>query len=117
MATRQELTIEQMVKMCLDDSEKWFGDGHTAKSIPHHTLAMAGEVGEVANIVKKIERGSLNLGDANVRFQLMMELTDVFTYWLNLVGLVGMNPTQAFLHVRSENEKRFTAQRAEREGK
>jgi NTP pyrophosphatase (non-canonical NTP hydrolase) len=78
---------------------------------------MAGEVGEFANLVKKIERGSLRMGDAKVRLALSMELTDVFVYLLNLAGLVGVDLEKSYNYVRGENEKRFMAERAEREAR
>jgi NTP pyrophosphatase (non-canonical NTP hydrolase) len=108
------MTLEEMSQQCLEDSERWFGDSHTCKSIPHHTLAMCGEVGEFANVVKKIERGSLQLGDAATRLKLAMELADTFTYMLNLAGLLGIDLEKTYHYVRGENEKRFMAQRAER---
>lgn len=47
-------------------------------------LALAGEVGEVANIIKKSWRGDgLNLPN------LYDELSDVFAYWVLLVYAVG----------------------------
>lgn len=109
------MDLGQTAKQCVEDSERWFGDSTVVYSIPHHTLAMAGEVGEFANIVKKIDRGSLNMGDARVRYDLAMELTDVFIYLMNLAGLLGVDLEKAYMHKRAENEKRFTQQRAERE--
>lgn len=109
--------LSELSKQCIDDSEKWFGDSAVVYSIPHHTLAMAGELGEFANIVKKIERGSLDIHDPKVRYDLMMELTDVFVYMLNLAGLLRIDLYKSYMHVRGLNEQRFTAQRQERENK
>jgi NTP pyrophosphatase (non-canonical NTP hydrolase) len=99
------------------DSDKWFGDMQIVHSIPHHTLALAGEVGELANLVKKIERGSLQMRDAKVRHAMAMELTDVFTYVLNLAYCLGIDLEQAYMIKRGENDKRFTEERNKREGK
>jgi NTP pyrophosphatase (non-canonical NTP hydrolase) len=76
-----------------------------------------GEAGEFANLVKKIERGSLRLGDASVRLKLAMELTDTFVYMLNLAGLLGIDLEKSYHLVRGENEKRFMKERAEREAR
>lgn len=111
------MDLSETAKQCIQDSEKWFGDSACVYSIPHHTLAMAGEVGEFANIVKKIERGSLSIHDAAVRYNLAMELTDVFVYMLNLAGLLGVDLEKSYMHVRAQNEKRFTEQRQVREAK
>lgn len=104
-------------QLCVEDAERWFGDQAASKSIPHHALALAGEVGEFCNIVKKIERGSLSLNDAKVRFDLAMELTDVYTYMLNIAGLLHIDLERSFGLVRANNEKRFMEERRIREAK
>lgn len=107
--------LEQLERQALDDSERWFGDVAVVKSLAHHVLALCGEVGELANIVKKIDRGSLNPRDAQVQYKLMMETTDVFVYLLNIAGLLGIDLEKSNQHVRGLNEKRFMAERAERD--
>lgn len=103
--------MAQMVKQCLEDSERWFPsrDGHspTGRSLPFLVLALAGEVGELANVVKKIERGSLSIKDAAVKRQLDMEATDVLVYLLNIFGVLGVDPKKAYDNVRQLNERRF----------
>jgi dCTP diphosphatase len=71
------------------------------------TLALAGEVGELANLIKKIERGSLNFNDAKVQFEVHMETTDVFIYLLNIAGLLRIDLEAAYRVKRAENERRF----------
>lgn len=115
-----ETQLIKLTKQCVNDSERWFGDSGTAggvHGIIHHSLAMAGEVGEFCNIVKKIDRGSLSINDAVTRNQLAMELTDVFVYVLNLAGLLGVDLSKTYDVVRSNNEKRFMQQRSERESR
>jgi NTP pyrophosphatase (non-canonical NTP hydrolase) len=115
---RRELTTTGKLSVqCLEDSERWFGDSTAAHSLPHHALALAGEVGEFCNIVKKVDRGSLNIQDAKVRYELSMELTDVYVYVLNLAGLLGIDLEESYKIVRANNETRFMAQRAEREAR
>lgn len=48
--------------------------------IAQWTLALAGEVGELANFVKKIERGDYSDKDPYVRKQIAKELADIITY-------------------------------------
>lgn len=107
----------KLSKQCVEDSQRWFGDTGAHKSLAHHTLALAGEVGEFANIVKKIDRGSLDIRDATVRYDLAMELTDVFTYMLNIAGLLNVDLSKSYMHVRANNEKRFIEERKIREEK
>lgn len=111
------MSIGALTYQCMEDSEKWFGDTDTIKSVPYHTLAMAGELGEFANIVKKIERGSLSPNDSKVRLDLAMELTDTFVYMLNIAGLLGIDLEKTYHHVRLNNEQRFMAERKKREAR
>lgn len=104
-----------LAKQCQADSVRWFGDSHAAYSLPHHTLALAGEVGEFANLVKKIDRGSLKIEDAHTRYELAMELTDCFIYMLNLAALLKIDLNESYKIKRGVNEQRFTQQRAERD--
>lgn len=106
--------LGKMAKQCVEDSERWFGDSNVVYSIPHHTLAMLGEAGEFANIVKKIERGSLDVKDAKVRMMLANELTDVFVYMLNIAALLNIDLEKSYMMVRANNERRFTEERSRR---
>lgn len=110
-------TTGLLAEQCVKDSEDWFGDTGVHTSVPHMTLALAGEVGELANIVKKIERGSIRLEDARTRYDLAMEMTDVYIYLLNLAGLLHVDLEHAYKVKRRQNIERFTLQRAERQAK
>jgi NTP pyrophosphatase (non-canonical NTP hydrolase) len=100
-------------RAALADSERWFPE--VAHSVVHHALSLTGEAGEFANLIKKIERGSLDINDPSVRMRLMMELTDTYIYLLNLAGLLNFDLSKAYDMARAQNEKRFTAERTERE--
>lgn len=115
-SSKKSKSLAELSVQCVDDSNRWFGDT-TGMNVPHHALALAGEVGEFCNVVKKIERGSLSLEDASVRYSLAMELTDVLVYTLNLAGLLNIDLEKAYELVRTHNEKRFTTERAQRESK
>jgi NTP pyrophosphatase (non-canonical NTP hydrolase) len=108
--------LRDMGAQCSEDSERWFGDVGT-NNIVHHTLGMCGEVGEFANLVKKVDRGSLNLGDASTRVKLAEELTDTFVYMLNIAHLLGVDLEKSYVSVRAQNEKRFMEARRQRESK
>jgi NTP pyrophosphatase (non-canonical NTP hydrolase) len=103
---RADVALTRLVMACMDDSMKWFG-ATVSYNVPHMTLALAGEVGELANLVKKIDRGSISWDDPDVQFQVKMEITDIFIYLLNLAGLTQTNLYQAFLVKRQENQDRF----------
>jgi NTP pyrophosphatase (non-canonical NTP hydrolase) len=100
--------VAKMAITAIQDSERWFGHlGDTTHSIPFHVLALAGEVGELANLVKKVERGDLRMGEAKVRHAMAMELTDCFIYLLLLSVLMDVDLEKAYQVKRAENENRF----------
>lgn len=109
----QPTLLGNLARQCGEDSDRWFGDMN-AHNIAHHSLGLAGEVGEFCNIVKKIDRGSLDIRDASTRYQLMMELTDAFVYTLNLADLLHIDLGHSYAHVRGLNEKRFMEERERR---
>jgi NTP pyrophosphatase (non-canonical NTP hydrolase) len=109
--------LAKLSMLCVADSKRWFGDQGASTSVPHMTLAMCGEVGEFANVVKKIERGSLDLGDANTRVKLASELCDVLVYLLNIAGMLNIDMDIVFDGVRANNERRFMEERRVREAK
>jgi NTP pyrophosphatase (non-canonical NTP hydrolase) len=82
-----------------------------ALRLEYLTNALAGEVGEVANIVKKVVRsvvygrGDLRLDD--VRQELAEEIADVFTYLLTIAGLLGLDLEKTYLQKLEKNRKRF----------
>jgi NTP pyrophosphatase (non-canonical NTP hydrolase) len=102
---REPSTTAKLSIQCMEDSKRWFPD--VAPSLPHHVLSLAGEVGELANLVKKIERGSLSFKDAKVRFDVAMEVTDVYIYLLNTAALLNIDLEQAYAVKRAENIRRF----------
>jgi NTP pyrophosphatase (non-canonical NTP hydrolase) len=97
--------VYQLSLQAKEDSNRWFPN--TAGSIAFTTLALCGEVGEVANIIKKIERGSHSFRDAKVRFDLEMEIADVFTYLVLLAGQLNVDLMELYKIKRVENERRF----------
>lgn len=101
----EESKFVQQAKEALRDSYSWFPE--QSRSLGFLGLALAGEVGEVANIVKKIERGSLDLNDPQVRYDLIMELTDVYTYLMLMAGNLQADLSVTYEVKREENVRRF----------
>lgn len=85
------------------DSKQWFPD--RASDLRHHILGLAGESGEVANLVKKLDRGDVNLDD--IRKELAKELVDVLIYTFNAFAIIGVNPDKVWDIKRAENINRF----------
>jgi NTP pyrophosphatase (non-canonical NTP hydrolase) len=86
------------------DSDVFFPE--QTPSLPHHVLALCGEAGELANIVKKVERGSLEWND-EVALSVLMEATDVFIYVLNIFNILQGSLYHAYMAKREFNHERF----------
>jgi NTP pyrophosphatase (non-canonical NTP hydrolase) len=113
--------LRDLVKQCLHDSERWFPDSKIPmwevgnwEALDLVVLCLAGEVGEVANLVKKVRRGDFDqpFMETNPAYQRHMErikeeTTDVFVYLLNLFGLLGIDPLVEYNKVRDKNEARW----------
>lgn len=107
--------LGELALLAKQDSEKWYLDASCVHSIPHHTLALVAEIGDFADVVQKIERGSLRIGDATVRHALAMKLTEGFAEVLNLAALLDIDLEKTYMIVRSNNDKRFAEERTRRE--
>lgn len=71
-------------KRCLEDFRK-----PTTRPIPFFALAISGEAGELANIIKKVERGDYSYDD--VRPEIGKEIADIFTYLDLLCEEMGLD--------------------------
>ncbi len=86
-----------------DDSAKYF-PGLTT-SIDYMTLAMAGEVGEICNDVKKHLRGDFDLPE--LRKRMMGELPDVLIYLVMLAHEMGFSLEMAYDIKKEYNDRRY----------
>jgi hypothetical protein len=109
-------SLRDLIKQHADDDLRWFGDTlEVIQSLPYNTLALCGEAGELANIIKKVERGSLQWNDPRVRFDAAMEAIDIFIYLLKIFYLMDVDPYLLYMKKRAINDTRFTAERKERD--
>lgn len=79
----------------------------------HHFLGIVGETGEVAELIKKVQRGSKKFAD--VAPELEMELTDILIYLLGVAGILGFDLEEAYNVKREINVTRF-GRRADSDG-
>jgi|SRR6478752_54457 len=100
--------LSDLQLQAMQDSDRWFPD--TSRNFELYTLAMVGEAGEVANVVKKIMRGSKlpPTESEAVRHELAMELVDVYVYLLLMSGCLGIDLGKAYDVKRVTNEQRFS---------
>lgn len=89
------------------EGQPWFQtiDASTLPVLLELTVALAGEVGEFANVTKKVVRGDFTL--ENAKPELSAELADIFIYVLKLTDQLGIDLEAAFRNKLAYNEKRF----------
>jgi dCTP diphosphatase len=88
------------------EARDW-GRFHDLKSL---TLALAGEVGEVAELVQWLPE-SREAPDARLRERLADELADVLLYLVRLADVAGVDLGAAAAAKLTRNESRFPADR------
>ena len=71
----------------------------------HIALGLSGEVGEIADLVKKFERGDFDFDELLARLRL--EMADTLIYLFKLAYQAGIDLEQAFLDKVELNEARF----------
>jgi len=89
------------------NSERWFPELHTSGQPlkVFYALGLSGEVGEVANEVKKSIRGHQANGVR--RIEIGPELADVFTYLLLLADEFGVDLIAEYREKAAFNERRW----------
>jgi NTP pyrophosphatase (non-canonical NTP hydrolase) len=98
------LNFDEMLKQMQEDSDRWFGP-NIHNNLTIMTLGLGGETGEVLDIVKKLARGSLSMGEATALLE--EELVDVFHYWLMLIGMLHVDVQAIYDRKREYNERRW----------
>lgn len=100
--------LDDLARKMRANSERWFPrwhDGSTGMPLDvAYTLGLAGEVGEVANAVKKIRRDGETYQN---KAQLAEEIADVFTYLMLLCNETGIHIIHEYVAKTAENEERF----------
>ncbi|WP_369045766.1 hypothetical protein [Sinomonas sp. P10A9] len=71
----------------------------------HNVLSLAGESGEVANLVKKFDRGDFDF--ERLMNELPGELADVAIYLIKIAYQSGIDLERAVVDKISQNERRF----------
>src|SRR6266576_386141 len=97
------------------NSARWFEGSNVDKDLSHQVLALCGEAGALANIIKLIDRGELDQQDAHAHFELVMKLVDAFVYILNIAALLECDLLRAYELKTIENERRFVEGKTKKE--
>lgn len=99
-------SLTSIQQECKEDSEKWFQE-KVSKNISHQALALAGEVGEFCNVLKKLQRDDVTDLTLESFEHLADELCDVFIYTVNIANILKVNLGAGYSQKRDYNEKRF----------
>lgn len=94
------MNLDQLQQRAWADSRAWFPSVHRTDhdAMVHFALGIAGEVGELVNLIKKINRSSTTV--ANVYTELCHEVADVLIYLCDLAEVLNIDLESAV------NEKR-----------
>lgn len=100
--------LRVLAQAAYKDSREWFP---AVADKPFFVAAcMAGEVGEVLNLLKKVERGTHRF-DQSMRDDVAEELADVFIYMLAFAGCLEIDLLQEYFKKQEANAIRFAARR------
>ena len=73
--------------------------------LEHLMVCLLGELGEFANILKKVTRGDFSLED--VKGDLDEELVDAFIYLIKISNQFNVDLEEGYLNKLEKNKKRF----------
>jgi NTP pyrophosphatase (non-canonical NTP hydrolase) len=101
------MTLDDIATQCVEDSARWFPGmmGDLEGDVFFHLAACAGEIGEAINLSKKVVRGSTTFEE--IEAELQEEIVDVFTYLMNVVGVMGFDLAEGYTRKQKFNEQRF----------
>lgn len=97
------MNIQEMAEQCLKDSDEWFPN--QSRQPDFLVLCLFGEVGELANEVKKVLRGTHRFDDQLPKIK--EEATDVLIYLLNFMAIMGIDIEKEYNDKRQFNVSRF----------
>jgi NTP pyrophosphatase (non-canonical NTP hydrolase) len=92
-------------------SKSWFPTLHAKGGeyrVAHFTFGLAGETGEVVEVIKKGHRKDDFLGGINME-KLGQEMADVFSYLLDLAHEMQINLLEEYEKIEVANQARFEA--------
>ena len=99
--------LEVLRQVNAERSKKVFGKYPDEMSLSFWSNAVCGEAGEMANIIKKVERGDYSEDDLSVIKQIADEMADVIIYLDLLADRIGVNLSDSvikkFNHVSNMN--------------
>ena len=115
---KKEMTVKELQEFQKKFDKKYFKGwwkneqnmDQKMNFIKDMTIALTGELGEFANVIKKITRDKKTLGEEPSKERLEKlkeELTDCFIYLIILSNILEIDIEEEYLKKTKFNEKRF----------
>lgn len=108
------MEIEKFKKLQAEFEEQYIGPYEKKpEDLLFLAVALAGEVGEFANLVKKYwreEKKSVNVAEDDKRdyfADMEKEIIDVFTYFLIVANVLNIDIEEGYMENLTRNRKRF----------
>ena len=98
------MDLREIQRIEVDDSPHYFPD-HNSSGLEYLGVALAGEVGEVCNEIKKWSRGDFPFSELQNR--LSDELPDVLIYLVMLAGSLDIDLEEAWEEKKEYNDQRY----------
>lgn len=92
---RSVTCLRHLQRSTLADSRFWFPNVHHTDhdAVVHFALGLAGEVGELVNLIKKINRGSASF--AELETEISHEMADCLIYLCDMAEQLGIDLSTA----------------------
>jgi len=108
-----DIKAMQDINAKFSESRGWFyhkanNTDDMISKLGYNAVAISGEVGEFANLVKKVLRNKEKLTDEMLS-HMKEEVADVFIYTLIVSRLLNMDLEKEFMKKTEKNELRFEA--------
>jgi NTP pyrophosphatase (non-canonical NTP hydrolase) len=100
---RHLVGIREMQVACTADSERWFP--HLKDDLKHQVLGLCGEAGELANLIKKWDRGTMS--EEELSMLAAGELADILVYLCTTANVLNVDLEKEFNDKRRINDVRF----------
>lgn len=107
--------LSDFAAQCLRDCYEWFPEWEqepAERQIVHFTLGMAGEVGEVVELIKKWQGGRPGCTLAAITDRVAEEMCDVLQYLGDLATFLDLDLDGAMAAKRAANARRFAEMQA-----
>jgi NTP pyrophosphatase (non-canonical NTP hydrolase) len=107
MTLQQLMELQAQFDASHKSKHKWGQsvDEASPEVLEHSVVCLVGELGEFANILKKVNQGDTPY--QNARDHLEEELTDVFIYLMQIANQMDVNLEESYLRKLDKNRERF----------